>query len=128
MSGPPPSTADQKERPPAPPLGPLKLPEGLPFSLLYSDMPAALEHEIIEETARTIKDYLKGEGAHRSLPSLAAFVKSVAANACSTLGLATTGSWHCIVGLAYGSYVSHESGSMLFFSVGPVNVLVWKHG
>jgi dynein light chain LC8-type len=34
--------------------------------------------------------------------------------------------WHVIVGKNFGSYVTHELGSFLYFYVGPYAVLVFK--
>mmetsp|Transcript_35748 Transcript_35748/g.70182 ORF Transcript_35748/g.70182 Transcript_35748/m.70182 type:complete len:104 (+) Transcript_35748:33-344(+) len=36
--------------------------------------------------------------------------------------------WHCITGTHFGSYVSHECKNIIFFSVGEMKVLLWKHG
>jgi dynein light chain LC8-type len=113
-AGAPPSTADQKEKPVVP-LGPLKLPEGVTFSLLYSDASAEIEHAVIEETAKAVKEFLKGEGPHRSLTALAAFIREVCVQK-------EEGVWHVIVGPQFGSYVTHEAGTMLFFEVGPIYV------
>ena len=36
------------------------------------------------------------------------------------------GIWHCIVGKNFGSYVTHETKSYIYFYVGQVAVLLWK--
>lgn len=36
------------------------------------------------------------------------------------------GKWHCMVGTDFGSYVTHETNSFLFFSLGPYYVLIFK--
>jgi dynein light chain LC8-type len=35
--------------------------------------------------------------------------------------------WHVIVGENYASFVTHEFGTMVYFSVGSTNILVFKH-
>lgn len=34
--------------------------------------------------------------------------------------------WHCIVGSDFGSYVAHEKGSLVYFDIGDVSVLLWR--
>ena len=36
------------------------------------------------------------------------------------------GLWHCIVGKNFGSFVSHETKSYIYFYVGEMAVLLWK--
>jgi hypothetical protein len=36
--------------------------------------------------------------------------------------------YHCIVGSHFGSFVSHESKCIAYFSIGQMIVLLWKHG
>jgi len=36
--------------------------------------------------------------------------------------------WHCVVGTEFGSFVTFEKNSVLFFHVGHMKVLLWKHG
>ena len=38
------------------------------------------------------------------------------------------GSWNVIVGTSFGSFVTHETKTMIYFSIGPTNFLIWKHG
>jgi len=38
------------------------------------------------------------------------------------------GSWHCVVGSTFGSFVSHEKAFCLYFSIGPMTALLYKHG
>jgi dynein light chain LC8-type len=34
--------------------------------------------------------------------------------------------WHCIVGKAFGSFVTHDSGCFTYFYLGEVAVLLFK--
>lgn len=36
--------------------------------------------------------------------------------------------WHCIVGRNYGSYVTHEASTFIFFYLGKTAVLLFKSG
>lgn len=36
--------------------------------------------------------------------------------------------WHCIVGKAFGSFVTHETKSFIFFTVNEYTILLWKNG
>ena len=38
------------------------------------------------------------------------------------------GAWHVIVGKHFGSFVTHETKSIVYFFVGAVGFLVFKHG
>eukprot|EP01088_Endostelium_zonatum_P014297 TRINITY_DN3083_c0_g1_i2.p1 TRINITY_DN3083_c0_g1~~TRINITY_DN3083_c0_g1_i2.p1 ORF type:complete len:101 (+),score=24.72 TRINITY_DN3083_c0_g1_i2:26-328(+) len=38
------------------------------------------------------------------------------------------GTWHCVVGRSFGSFVTHESRSFVYFSILGVAVLLFKHG
>lgn len=38
------------------------------------------------------------------------------------------GAWHCIVGSNFAAYVTHESGSLLYLSIGSILVFLYKHG
>jgi dynein light chain LC8-type len=37
-------------------------------------------------------------------------------------------SWHCIVGRNFGSYVTHETKSFIYFYMGQIAILLWKSG
>eukprot|EP00455_Lapot_gusevi_P049395 TRINITY_DN699_c0_g3_i1.p1 TRINITY_DN699_c0_g3~~TRINITY_DN699_c0_g3_i1.p1 ORF type:complete len:116 (+),score=9.80 TRINITY_DN699_c0_g3_i1:91-438(+) len=36
--------------------------------------------------------------------------------------------WHCIVGSHFGSFVTHESKNLVYFFIGHMGVLLFKHG
>ena len=36
--------------------------------------------------------------------------------------------WHCIVGKSFGSFVTHETKSFIFFTVNGYTILLWKNG
>jgi dynein light chain LC8-type len=38
------------------------------------------------------------------------------------------GSWHCVIGKAFGSFVTHETQLFMYFYVGDKAVLLYKAG
>ncbi|PFH31369.1 dynein light chain [Besnoitia besnoiti] len=38
------------------------------------------------------------------------------------------GTWHVVVGQHFGAFVTHEAQQMIYFSIGAVNFLIYKHG
>lgn len=38
------------------------------------------------------------------------------------------GTWNVIVGISFGSFVSHETKTMSHFYIGNVGFLIWRHG
>ena len=36
--------------------------------------------------------------------------------------------WHCIVGTSFGTFITHQAKTCMFFSVGHMKVLLFKHG
>lgn len=38
------------------------------------------------------------------------------------------GTWHCVVGRNFGSYVTHETGNFIYLYLGQVAVLLFKSG
>jgi len=38
------------------------------------------------------------------------------------------GTWNVVVGISYGSFVTHETKTMLHFFIGNVAFLIWRHG
>lgn len=38
------------------------------------------------------------------------------------------GTWHVIVGQHFGAFVTHEAHHMIYFSIGQVSFLIYKHG
>ena len=38
------------------------------------------------------------------------------------------GSWHVIVGKSFGSFITHETSCMVYFFLGQVGFLAFKHG
>ncbi|CBZ56379.1 putative dynein light chain [Neospora caninum Liverpool] len=44
------------------------------------------------------------------------------------LDAAFEGTWHVIVGQHFGAFVTHEARQMIYFAIGQVNFLIYKHG
>jgi len=62
---------------------------------------------------------MKGEKAH--MKDLAEVVKK-------EFDAKYPGAWHVIVGKHFGSFVTHETKNIVYFFVGAVGFLVFKHG
>ena len=54
--------------------------------------------------------------------------KDIAAYIKKELDLKFFPKWHCIVGQNFGSYVSHETGSFVYFYLGDFAILLFKAG
>ena len=38
------------------------------------------------------------------------------------------GSWHCIVGRSFGSFVTHDTRNFIYFSMDHMAILLYKYG
>jgi dynein light chain LC8-type len=38
------------------------------------------------------------------------------------------GSWNCIVGISFGSFVTHETKTLSHIAIGNVQIMIWRHG
>jgi dynein light chain LC8-type len=38
------------------------------------------------------------------------------------------GTWNVIVGRSFGSFVTHETKTMIYFYIGNIGFLIWRHG
>ena len=87
---------------------------------LSFDMPEAQRAEvggIIKDAYRKHTPYGQASGQR----DMAKLIKE-------TLDDKYGGAWHVIVGSNFGSFVTHEMGSLLFASIGATNVFIYQHG
>eukprot|EP00753_Platysulcus_tardus_P006827 PLAT14610.1.p2 GENE.PLAT14610.1~~PLAT14610.1.p2 ORF type:complete len:106 (+),score=39.22 PLAT14610.1:56-373(+) len=89
------------------------------IQILYTDMLREAQETAISSAVDGLRMLLRGE---------AGFYKDVAAHVKDTLDSSLAGTWHVIVGKNFGSFVSHEAGRIIYFKVGSVAVLAFKHG
>ncbi|KAF7260289.1 hypothetical protein EG68_03177 [Paragonimus skrjabini miyazakii] len=83
-------------------------------SVKSTDMP----DEMREEVLKIASDALKSSDVE----------KDIAGNLKASLDQKYGPNWHCVVGKHFGSKVSHEAGSFLFFYIGNRAFQVYKFG
>ncbi|TMW68275.1 hypothetical protein Poli38472_005743 [Pythium oligandrum] len=87
--------------------------------IVYLDAPKELEDLIITSATNALKALYKGEKSHFT---------EVAQQIKKELEETQVGAWHVIVGKSFGSFVSHEVKKMLYFFLGQIGFLVFRHG
>lgn len=79
-----------------------------------SDMPEDLQQEAVDVATKALESY-------NIEKDIAAYIKK---EFDKKYGL----HWQCIVGRNYGSYVTHEEKTCIYFYVGIIAILLWKAG
>ncbi len=74
-----------------------------PLRVVYSDAPKALQDELVAAAGRALRAQAKGET--RYLHEVAAQIREDAAKL-------MPGAWHVFVGQSFGSFVTHEAGTV----------------
>ncbi|CAF1130251.1 unnamed protein product [Adineta steineri] len=81
-----------------------------------TDLPAAQEQEMIILVRTAFRKY-----QITNQRELAGFLKRAADKT-------FTPCWHCIVGRQFSSYVTHEMNGFIYFTKGPLSILLFKSG
>ena len=81
-----------------------------------TDLPAAYEQEMINLLRTAFQRY-----QITNQRELAGFLKRAADKTFSPC-------WHCIVGRQFSSYVTHEMNGFIYFTKGPLSILLFKSG
>lgn len=89
---------------------------GLPFNpvIKLTDMVEEMQEEV-KETARAAFERCNTQ------KEMATFIKE-------ELKLKYSGTWHCVVGRYFGSFVTHETKHYMYFYIGQTAILVFKSG
>ncbi|GAB9469532.1 hypothetical protein Gpo141_00006809 [Globisporangium polare] len=87
--------------------------------IVYQDTSKELEELILTSATNALKALYKGEKNHFT---------EVAQQIKKEVEEVETGAWHVIVGKSFGSFVSHEVKRMLYFFLGQIGFLVYRHG
>ncbi|DAZ96011.1 TPA: hypothetical protein N0F65_008990 [Lagenidium giganteum] len=87
--------------------------------ILYMDSSKELEEFIINSATNALKALYKGEKSHFT---------EVAQQIKKELEENQPGAWHVVVGKSFGSFVTHEVKKMLYFFLGQIGFLVFRHG
>ena len=88
--------------------------EGLPAVIKVADMPE-------DKVTMAIKVAMEAKDKYTKLNMIAAYIKKELDKNCDP-------NWHCCVGDSFGSYVTHETGNLLYFFLKEIAVLIWKAG
>jgi len=89
-------------------------------SVGYSEMNEADQAATIDLASSALKAQEKSDKAFHH--------KDVAQMLKQDLDSQRGGTWNVIVGLSYGSFVSHETKQLISFKIGNIAFLIWKHG
>ncbi|CAF1102768.1 unnamed protein product [Rotaria sp. Silwood1] len=81
-----------------------------------TDLPARYEQEMIDLVQAGFRKY-----EITNQRELAGFLKRAADQKFSPC-------WHCIVGRQFSSYVTHEMNGFIYFTKGPISILLFKSG
>ncbi|KAE8893595.1 Cytoplasmic dynein light chain 2 [Phytophthora cinnamomi] len=87
--------------------------------IVYQDTSKELEELILSSATNALKALYKGEKNHFT---------EVAQQIKHEIEETQEGAWHVIVGKSFGSFVSHEVKKMLYFFLGQIGFLVYRHG
>ncbi|RLN88542.1 hypothetical protein BBJ28_00001200 [Nothophytophthora sp. Chile5] len=87
--------------------------------IVYQDTSKELEELILASATNALKALYKGEKSHFT---------EVAQQVKREVEESQEGAWHVIVGKSFGSFVSHEVKRMLYFFLGQIGFLVYRHG
>eukprot|EP00405_Crypthecodinium_cohnii_P025345 CAMPEP_0206497892 /NCGR_PEP_ID=MMETSP0324_2-20121206/50563_1 /ASSEMBLY_ACC=CAM_ASM_000836 /TAXON_ID=2866 /ORGANISM="Crypthecodinium cohnii, Strain Seligo" /LENGTH=111 /DNA_ID=CAMNT_0053983763 /DNA_START=127 /DNA_END=462 /DNA_ORIENTATION=+ len=83
------------------------------------DMPAAEAEFAIEMAKKGVVSLFKNE--RRSFCEVAQFIKK-------EFDKTYNGSWHVFVGKHFGAWVSYEAHKLMYFHIGQVAFLIYRHG
>ncbi len=86
----------------------------------YTEHTEEQQKQILEICVNALKTQEKAD--------VVLYQKDVAEMVKRELDTTRGGTWHVVVGQAFGSFVSHETKTMAQFFVGNVAFLIWKHG
>ncbi|ETV99350.1 hypothetical protein H310_08066 [Aphanomyces invadans] len=87
--------------------------------IVHKDSSKEMEEFIVNSATNALKAYYKGDKNHFT---------EVAQQIKKELEESNDGSWHVIVGKSFGSFVTHEVKKMVYFFLGQVGFLIFRHG
>ncbi|KAF0717684.1 Aste57867_2154 [Aphanomyces stellatus] len=87
--------------------------------IVHKDSSKEMEDLIVNSATNALKAYYKGEKNHFT---------EVAQQIKKELEDANDGCWHVVVGKSFGSFVTHEVKKMVYFFLGQIGFLVFRHG
>ncbi|KDO18594.1 hypothetical protein SPRG_16013 [Saprolegnia parasitica CBS 223.65] len=87
--------------------------------IAHRDSSTEMEDFLIASATNALKAYYKGEKNHFT---------EVAQQIKKEIEETHDGSWHVIVGKSFGSFVTHEVKKLLYFFLGQIGFLIFRHG
>ena len=88
--------------------------------VIKQEMAEDMREIVLTSATAALKSHLKGD--IKLLIDVAAQIKN-------ELDAAAVGpTWHVIVGKSFGSHVTHETNHIIYFFLGEISFLVYKHG
>ena len=77
-----------------------------------------------------MSDEMKEDAVHTAVKAIAesATERDIAKSLKEYFDIKYEAAWHCIVGKAFGSFVTHETKCFIFFTVSGYTILLWKNG
>ena len=92
------------------------------LTIHHSDASDANRDLITAACSKRLREHARSDSDVRTLRALSQAIRS-------DVGAVLPGStWHVIAGPQFGSFVTHERGSMVYVSSAEVFVLVYSHG
>lgn len=88
--------------------------------IVYSEMSEADQSAAVDIAASALKLQDKGEQV--------LYQKDLAQHIKQELDKTKGGTWNVIVGKSFGSFVTHETKTISYFTIGSNAFLVWRHG
>ena len=86
--------------------------------VIKQEMTDEMKETVLTSATAALKSHLKGD--IKLLIDVAAQVKNELDQAGPT--------WHVIAGKSFGSHVTHETNHIIYFFLGEIGFLVYKHG
>ncbi|OQR85911.1 hypothetical protein THRCLA_22994 [Thraustotheca clavata] len=86
---------------------------------VHVDSTREMQEFIVASATNALKAYYKGEKNHFT---------EVAQQIKKEIEETQDGSWHVIVGKSFGSFVTHEVKKMVYFFLGQIGFLIFRHG
>ena len=88
--------------------------------VVYSEMSEVDQASAVEIALNSLKLQEKGEQI--------TYQKDLAYHIKQELDKAKGGTWNVIVGKSFGSFVTHETKTISYFTIGSNSFLIWRHG
>ena len=90
------------------------------LKVMYSEMSDADEAQTIEICMNVMRNTEKNEKV--------TYYKDIAQTIKEDMDKEKGGMWNVVIGRSFGSFVTHETKTIVYFYLGNVGFFVWRHG